>query len=69
MSAPFVYLADVADDICFYRGCQAESVNHPTAMYHMNTGNQFGGDPAIGSWVTYGLGALNENLPGFYRAP
>ncbi|MCB0667647.1 MAG: DUF1501 domain-containing protein [Saprospiraceae bacterium] len=68
-SEPFQYLAKVADDICFYRGLQAESVNHPTALYQMNTGNQFGGDPSIGSWVTYGLGSLNENLPSFIVLP
>ena len=49
-------LAQVADDLCFYRGLQVESVNHPTANYHVNTGNRFGGDPAIGAWVNYGLG-------------
>lgn len=65
----FVHLADVADDLCFYRGCQAESVNHPTAMYHLNTGNRFGGEPALGSWLTYGLGSLNENLPAFVVLP
>ena len=59
------HLARVADDICFYRGGQVDSVNHPTAMYQMNTGNRFGGDPAIGSWVNYGLGSLNQNLPTF----
>ena len=69
MCEPFVHLADVADDICFYRGAQADSVNHPTAMYHLNTGNKFGGDPAIGSWVTYGLGSLNKNLPSFIVLP
>ena len=55
----------VADELCIYRGCQAESVNHPTALFQMNTGNRLGGDPAIGSWVTYGLGSENENLPGY----
>jgi hypothetical protein len=69
MSEPFVHLADVADDICFYRGCQAESVNHPTAMYHINTGNRFGGEPALGSWISYGLGSINENLPSFVVLP
>ena len=69
MSVPWRHLADVADDICFYRGCQAESVNHPTAQYHMNTGNRFGGDPAIGSWATYGLGAMNQNVPAFVVLP
>ncbi len=61
----FEHLAGVADELCVYRGCVGESINHPTAMYHMNTGNRFGGDPAIGSWATYGLGSLNQNLPGF----
>ncbi len=65
----FRNLADCVDDICFYRGLQATSVNHPTALYHLNTGNRFGGDPAIGSWVTYGLGTENQNLPGFIVLP
>jgi hypothetical protein len=63
------HLAEVADEICFYRGCQAESVNHPTALYHMNTGNTFGGDPALGAWATYGLGSENQDLPGFIVLP
>lgn len=63
------HLPAVADEICFYRGCTVESVNHPTANYHVNTGNRFGGDPALGSWVTYGLGTENENLPGFVVLP
>ena len=62
-------LADAADDICFYRGCQVDSVNHPTAMYQMNCGNRFGGDPAMGAWVNYGLGTLNQDLPGFVVLP
>ena len=69
MAENWHHLASVADRICFYRGCQAESVNHPTALYHMNTGQRFGGDPAIGSWVTYGLGSLNRDLPGFIVLP
>lgn len=63
------HLAKCVDDICFYRGCQVDSVNHPTAMYQMNTGNRFGGDPAVGAWVTYGLGSENQNLPGFLVLP
>lgn len=63
------HLAKVVDDICFYRGCQVDSVNHPTAMYQMNTGNRFGGDPALGAWVNYGLGSENRNLPGFVVLP
>ena len=62
-------LAHCVDDICFYRGCQVDSVNHPTAMYQMNTGNRFGGDPAMGAWTTYGLGTQNQDLPGFVVLP
>ncbi len=62
-------LAGVADELCFYRGCQVESVNHPTANYHVNTGNQFGGDPSIGAWVNHGLGTENDDLPGFIVLP
>ncbi len=63
------HLAQCVDDLCFYRGLKVESVNHPTALYHLNTGNQFGGDPAVGAWVSYGLGTLNQNLPGFVVLP
>ena len=69
MADNWEHLAGVADDLCFYRGCQVDSVNHPTAMYQMNTGNRFGGDPALGAWVTYGLGSLNQDLPGFVVLP
>ena len=61
------YLADpyVADELCNFRGCQAESLNHPEALFHMNTGSRLGGDPAVGAWATYGLGTENQNLPGY----
>ncbi|MBI1371224.1 MAG: DUF1501 domain-containing protein [Phycisphaera sp.] len=63
------HLAGVADELCVYKGCVGESINHPTACYHMNTGNRFGGDPAIGAWTTYGLGSVNRDLPGFVVLP
>ncbi len=69
MSDNWRHLSTVADDLCFFRGCQVDSVNHPTAMYQMNCGNRFGGDPGIGAWVTYGLGTVNQNLPGFVVLP
>lgn len=69
MAENWHHLAGVADDLCFFRGCQVDSVNHPTAMYQMNCGNRFGGDPAIGAWVTYGLGSENQDLPGFLVLP
>ena len=65
----FESFSECVDDVCFYRGLQAQSVNHPTALYHLNTGNRFGGDPAIGSWVSYGLGTENQNLPSFVVLP
>ena len=64
MSEHFVHLGDVADELCMYRGCQADSVNHPSALAHMNTGNKFSGDPGLGAWINYGLGSQNPDLPG-----
>lgn len=69
MADNWSHLASVADDLCFFRGCTVDSVNHPTAMYQMNCGNRFGGDPGLGAWVTYGLGSINQNLPGFLVLP
>ena len=69
MSDQWRHLPAVADELCVYHGLQAESVNHPTACYHINTGGRFGGEPAMGSWVTYGLGSENENLPAFVVLP
>lgn len=67
MTSPWVHLADpyIADELCNYRGCQAESLNHPEALFHLNTGSRLGGDPGLGAWITYGLGSVNENLPGY----
>ncbi len=48
MAVNWEHLAKVADELCFFRGCQVDSVNHPTAMYQMNCGNRFGGDPGLG---------------------
>ncbi len=69
MSEGFQHLPDVADELCVYRGCTVDSINHPTACYQMNTGDRFGGDPAAGAWVTYGLGTMNQNLPAFVVLP
>ena len=69
MGTNWPHLQTVADEICFYRGCQVDSVNHPTAQFQLNTGNRFGGDPAMGAWVNYGLGSVNRNLPGYIVLP
>ena len=67
MCDQFIHLANkqVADELCVYRGCQAESLNHPEALLHMNTGSRLGEDPSVGSWVGYGLGSENQDLPGY----
>ena len=69
INAGFEHLAGVIDELCVYRGLQAESIDHPTACFHMNTGNRFGGDPAVGAWTAYGLGSENANLPSFVVLP
>ncbi|MBV8879622.1 MAG: DUF1501 domain-containing protein [Planctomycetaceae bacterium] len=58
-------LAQCVDDIAFLKSCWAESNNHGPAMYQINTGLPRVGFPSVGSWVTYGLGSENRNLPGF----
>jgi hypothetical protein len=69
MSDRFEHLPAIADELCVFKGMQVDSVDHPTACYQMNTGNRFGGDPALGSWTSYGLGTENQNLPSFVVLP
>jgi len=58
-------LAQHVDEMAFIKSCWAESNNHGPAMYHINTGLPRVGFPSVGSWITYGLGSENRNLPGF----
>ena len=51
------------------RSCWADSVNHPQAVYQMNTGSILMGKPSLGSWVSYGLGTENQDLPAFVVLP
>ena len=53
------------DDIAFIHSMTADSPIHGSAMLQMNTGKILSGSPCLGSWVNYGLGTLNQNLPGF----
>ena len=57
--------AACVDDIAFIHSMTADSPIHGSAMLMMNTGNILSGNPSLGSWATYGLGSVNENLPGF----
>ncbi len=61
----FPNLARHVDDISFIHSMTADSPIHGSAMLQMNTGKILSGSPCIGSWVNYGLGTVNENLPGF----
>jgi len=61
----FPQIGSVADDICIIRSMRTEAINHDPAHTFMNTGTTISGRPAMGSWVNYGLGSVNENLPGF----
>jgi hypothetical protein len=63
------HLAQQADDLCVIRSCHGDSVNHPQSVYQMNTGSILMGRPSVGSWMAYGLGSENENLPAFVVMP
>ena len=57
--------AQHADRLCVVRSMHGDSSNHAPATYQMNTGSILGGKPSLGSWLTYGLGSENANLPGY----
>ena len=59
------HTAKMVDDLCFIRSMKTDAINHEPAISLMQTGNQITGKPCLGSWVSYGLGSLNDNLPTF----
>ena len=59
------HIGSVADDICLVKSMTTEAINHDPAHMFMNTGSQIAGRPSMGSWITYGLGSVAEDLPGF----
>ena len=59
------WTSKMVDDLCFIRSMNTDAINHEPAITFMQTGNQVTGKPCLGSWVSYGLGSLNENLPTF----
>ncbi len=65
MSELLPNLQRVADDMCFVRSMHTEAINHEPAISLMQTGNQVTGRACLGAWASYGLGALNRNLPSF----
>ncbi len=58
-------VANHVDDLCVVRSCWADGLNHVGSVCQMNTGSILAGRPALGSWITYGLGSANRNLPTF----
>jgi hypothetical protein len=61
----FPHLSQHVDEIAFIKSMTADSPIHGSAMLQMNSGRILSGSPALGSWINYGLGSENENLPGF----
>jgi len=59
------YTARMADDIAIVRSMHTEAINHEPAITFFQTGQMVAGRPCMGSWLTYGLGSMNENLPAF----
>ena len=65
VSELFPHVGGVIDDVCVVRGMHTDLPAHPQAITQMNCGRLIAGFPSMGSWVTYGLGTENQNLPGF----
>ncbi len=65
ISELFPELSTCADDLCFLHGMQTEVPAHPQAYLQLHTGSSQFVRPSLGAWTHYGLGSLNENLPGF----
>lgn len=61
----FAQLGSHADDLCVIRSMNTDRPNHEPSLMMMNCGDKVAGRPSMGSWVTYGLGSENQNLPGY----
>ena len=64
-ASPLPHMASVADEFCKIRSMVSGHNNHTEALVMFNTGKLFAGRPALGSWVSYGLGTANQNLPAY----
>ena len=63
------HLARHVDKLAVVRSCHGDSVNHPQSVYQMNTGSILMGRPSVGSWVAFGLGSENQDMPGYVVIP
>jgi hypothetical protein len=69
VSELFPHIATVADELTVIRSMTADSANHTPALFVLNSGFQFNGYPALGSWLSYGLGSVADDLPAFVVLP
>jgi uncharacterized protein (DUF1501 family) len=58
-------MAKVVDDICLIKSMNTEAINHDPAITYIQTGSQIPGRPSLGAWLSYGLGSVNQDLPGY----
>ncbi len=65
VSEYFPHIAKISDEICIVKSMHTEAINHDPAITFFQTGNQQSGRPSMGSWMSYGLGSENQNLPSF----
>ena len=65
ISSLFPHTARHADDLCVIRSMHSDTAAHASGCLQMNSGSIFIGKPALGAWLNYGLGSMNQNLPGF----
>jgi hypothetical protein len=65
ISEIFPHTAKIVDDICIVKSMHTEAINHDPALTFFQTGAQVGNRPSMGSWLSYGLGSENSNLPAF----
>src|SRR6201985_435502 len=61
----FPHIGKISDDICIIKSIHTDAINHDPALTFFQTGAQQGNRPSMGSWVSYGLGSENKNLPAF----
>jgi len=65
ISDVFPYISQIADEMCIVKSVTTNQINHDPAHTFINTGTQISGRPSMGAWITYGLGQMSNNLPGF----
>jgi len=65
VSELFPHTSKIVDDLCIIKSMYTDAINHAPAVLFMQTGSQISGRPSIGSWLSYGLGSDNKNMPNF----